>query len=142
MNGFSEPRILYLKQKQSRTTKKKGLKSCHSKLISCPNQCVYNLPSSVNLVQLSPIFEHVTLNAPTLRADRAYYGTWLECIMLPLCASVPFPVKWIMQGACEDQVQERKVTDKKAGSWTDVSSVLSLHDVDSEFSLVRSFWSY
>lgn len=29
----------------------------------------------------------------------------------------------------------------KAGSWTDVSSVLSLHDVDSEFSLIR-FLSY
>lgn len=70
MNGFSEPRIVYLEQKQSRTTKKKRLKSCHSKLIPCPNQCVYNLPSSVNLVQLSPIFEHVTRNAPTLRADK------------------------------------------------------------------------
>ena len=38
-------------------------------------------------------------------------------------------------GACEDQVQGWKAVDKKA----DVTSVLSLHDMDSEVSLVRIF---
>lgn len=38
-------------------------------------------------------------------------------------------------GACEGQVQGRKAVDKKA----DVSSVLSLHNMDSKVSLVRIF---
>lgn len=85
--------LLYLEENQSRTTRKRRLRSHPSKLDSMSKLCAYSPPSYLKLVQLSPVSGHVDM-------DCAYTGvsgparvddcTWPECIMSPLCASVSF----------------------------------------------------
>lgn len=81
MNEFSGPMLLYLEANQSRTTRRKRLRSYHSKLDSMSKLCAYSPPSCLKLLQLSPISEYVDTECPSPEVSgpaKAYDGTWPE----------------------------------------------------------------
>lgn len=122
----------------------KRVRSHHSKLDSTSTLGACNFPSCLKLVQLPAISECVIHGVPSTgvsglaRACMALDWRAFCCLSVPQCLSYKMVHTKDLQGSSPG----KKNLLIKAGSWTDVRSVRSLRVVDSEFSLVRRFWSY
>lgn len=139
INGFSGPRLFSWRRNNLEPPGK--VRSHHSKLDSTSKLCAYNLPTYLKLSSYLPSLSGWFTECPTwgLRAgkDLLWHLAGIHPIAW-LCLSCKMGYTGGLWGSSPGE--KRLLIN--ARSWTDVCSIRTLSVVDSEFSLIRRFWSY